>query len=70
MLVILSQPFSVFNHIMLILGFRHLNMHKYKQNHTFIVCKIHADFYGNGNNDHYKYNLITCFIDIIYRLCM
>ncbi len=55
---------------MLILGFRHLNMHKYKQNHTFIVCKMHADFYGNVNNVHYKYNLTTCFIDIIYRLYM
>ncbi len=61
---------DVFNHIMLILGFRHLNMHKYKQNHTFIVRKIHADFYGNVNNDHYKYNRTTCFIDIIYTLCM
>ncbi len=28
-LIILSQIFSVFNHIMLILGFRHLNTHKY-----------------------------------------
>ncbi len=40
-----------------------------KGNHTFIVCKMHADFDENGNNDHYKYNLMTCFIDIIYRLC-
>ncbi len=50
--------------LMIILGFRLLNMHKFKQNHTFIVCRISADFYGNGNNDHYKYNLMTCFIDI------
>ncbi len=66
--VILSQPFNVFNRVMLILGFRHLNTHEYKQNPTFIVCEIHADFYENGNNDHYQYNVMTCFIDIIHRL--
>ncbi len=69
-LVILSQILSVFNHIMLILGFRHLNTLLYVLTKPYIYsCKILRWIYGSSNNDPYKYNLMTCFIDNIYRLC-
>ncbi len=60
----ISQLCSIFNHIIFILGFRHLDTHKFKQKKYIVFCKIQTYIFGISNNDPFNY-ILMCFINIM-----